>query len=118
MDKILIQGLTINAIIGILPHEREYPQPLVLDITLEHPITYSAQTEDLSLSINYAQVCSEVTAFVVARKARLIETLAEEICQFILDKFKPRAVTLKILKTHAVVNTAGVGVEITRTNED
>lgn len=118
MDKILIQGLKIDAIIGILPHEREYEQPLILDITLLHPLQECARSNDLSLSINYAEVCTQVTAFVKERKAELIETLAEEICQFILDNFHPKSVTLKILKTHAVLNTQGVGVEITRTNED
>ncbi len=85
MDKILIQGLKIDAIIGILPHEREFEQPLILDITLQHPLQKCATTGDLNLSINYAQVCAQVTAFVKERKAQLIETLAEDICRFILD---------------------------------
>lgn len=118
MDKILIQGLDVNAIIGILPHEREFEQPLKLDITLFLPLQGCARSGDLSLSINYAEVCSRVTTFIRERKAELIETLAEEVCQYILKTFKPQAVTLSIIKTRAVVNTQGVGVEITRNNED
>lgn len=118
MDKIIIRGLKIDAIIGILPHEREYPQPLVLNITLEHDIKECARTGDLNKSINYAQVCTAITEFVQVQKARLIETLAEDICHFILQQFQPDAVTLSIVKTHAVLNTDGVGVEIHRTKED
>lgn len=118
MDKILVKGLKVNAIIGILPHEREFEQPLELDITLEHDIRACAVSGDLSLSINYAEVCKEVTAFIKEQKAQLIETLAEDICSFILKKFQPHAVTLRILKTQAVIDTVGVGIEIRRSNED
>ncbi len=117
MDKILIQGLQIDAIIGIYPHEREFEQPLVLDITLEHPLQECALTGDLTKSINYAEVCAVVTDFVHEKKAQLIETLAEDICRFLLEKYQPHSVTLRIVKTHAVLRTQGVGVEITRTRD-
>lgn len=117
-DLIVIEGLEINAIIGIYPHEREYAQPLVLDLVMEHDIGSCAQSGDLDLSINYAQVAAEVSAFIQAQKAELIETLAEAVCRFILLRFKPSAVTLKIVKTHAVLNTTGVGVQIRRTQQD
>ena len=107
----------VNAIIGILPHERQYAQPLRLDITLEHSITECAQSGNLQASIDYAAVCTRVSSFVQERKAELIETLAEDICHLILQEFKPSSVTLRIVKTQAVLNTQGVGVEITRTAE-
>lgn len=118
MDKILIRGLSINAILGICPHEREIEQPLLLDLTLELPLKECAQSGDLSKSIDYADVCLKVTQFVRQQRALLVETLAEEICRFILEQYHPRAVTLRLLKTQAVLHTQGVGVEITRTLED
>lgn len=118
MDKIIIKGLQIDAIIGILPHEREFEQPLILDLELEHSTKECANSGNLDLSINYAKVCSDVTQFVKEQKALLIETLAENICHFILKNFHPNSVTLRIMKTHAVLNTQGVGVEITRKQED
>lgn len=118
MDKILIRGLSIDAIVGIYPYEREHEQPLLLDLTLEQPLKECAQSGDLSKSINYADVCLKVTDFVRQQKALLVETLAEDICRFILDQYHPRSVTLRLLKTQAVLHTQGVGVEITRTLED
>lgn len=117
-DLIVIEGLEVNAIIGIYPHEREYAQPLVLDLVMEHELGPCAKSGDLDLSINYAQVAAEVAAFIQAQKAELIESLAEAVCRFILLRFKPSAVTLKIVKTHAVLNTTGVGVQIRRTQQD
>ena len=117
-DRIIIEGLKVNAIIGIYPHEREFAQPLVLDIIMEHDLRPCATSGDLNLSINYAQVAEEVSALVCALKCELLETLAEQVCQFILQNFKPRAVTLKIVKTQAVLNTSGVGVQIRRTQQD
>ena len=118
MDQIVIEGLKVNAIIGIYPHERQFEQPLVLDIIMEHDLHPCATSGDLNLSINYAQVASDVSALVRELKCELLETLAEQVCKFILHQFQPRAVTLKIVKTHAVLNTSGVGVQIRRTQHD
>lgn len=118
MDKIIIKELTVDAIVGILPHEREYEQPLLLDLTLEVPLKACAQSGDLSLSINYADVCQKVTEFVRQQKARLLETLAEDLCCFILETYHPQTVTLRICKTQAVLHTKAVGVEITRCSDD
>lgn len=117
-DLVIIEGLKVNAIIGIYPHEREFEQPLVLDLIMEHDIKCCARSGNLDLSINYAQVSTEVAAFIKETKAELIETLAEQICKFVLQQFKPSAVTLKIVKTHAVLDTTGVGVQIRRTQSD
>ena len=73
MDKILIRGLSIDAIVGIYPYEREHEQPLLLDLTLELPLKECAQSGDLSKSINYADVCLKVTDFVRQQKALLVE---------------------------------------------
>lgn len=118
MDQILIKGLKINTVVGILEHERMHPQPLVLDITLEHDLKPCARSGNLELSINYALVCETVTQFVKEHPAYLLETLAEDVCQFILEKFKPSAVTLTIMKPQAVYDTDGVGIQITRKQGD
>lgn len=118
MDQIFIKGLKINTIVGILEHERIYPQPLVLDITLEHDLKPCAKSGDLDKSINYAEVCELVTQFIQEHPAYLLETLAEDVCQFILGKFKPATVTLSITKPNAVLNTEGVGIKITRKQGD
>lgn len=118
MDQIFIKGLKLNTIVGILEHERIYPQPLILDIVLEHDLKACAQSGNLELSINYAQVCESVTQFIQEHPAYLLETLAEDVCQFILSTFKPSAVTLSISKPNAVLNVDGVGVKITRKQGD
>ena len=118
MDKILIRSLRIDTIVGIHPHEREIEQPLIADITMYLPLKPCAQSGDLNLSINYADVCQQVTAFVRQKKALLLETLAEDVCQFILEQYHPQKVKLRLMKTQAVLHTEGVGVEITRTLED
>lgn len=118
MDQIFVKGLKINTIVGILEHERKFPQPLVLDLTLEHDLKPCATSGDLSLSINYAQLCEDVSNFVSEHPAFLLETLAEDVCKFILDKFKPQSVTISISKPHAVLNVDGIGVKITRKQGD
>ena len=53
MDKILIRGLSIDAIVGIYPYEREHEQPLLLDLSksvLKAAISASPSTMLMSAS--------------------------------------------------------------------
>ena len=49
MDKILIRGLSIDAIVGIYPYEREHEQPLLLDL-IKAAISASPSTMLMSAS--------------------------------------------------------------------
>mgnify|MGYP000031497549 CR=1 FL=1 len=115
MDKIFIEGLKVECIIGILPYEREHTQTLIIDISLEHDLTLAGIKHDLSLSIDYAALASRVEAYVIERKAELLEELGVELCDLILKEFKPQKVTLKLNKPQAVKAATGAGIEVSKT---
>lgn len=115
MDKVFIRGLRISCIVGILPHERELEQDLQADIVMELDLKKAALTGDLNESVDYARVCREVTDFIKHRQARLLESLAYEVCAFILKNFKLQKVTVALTKLQAVPGTQGVGVEAAMT---
>jgi dihydroneopterin aldolase len=35
MDEITLRGLRFHVLVGVLPHEREHPQPLEIDLTVQ-----------------------------------------------------------------------------------
>lgn len=114
-DRILVQGLEFETIIGILPDERETPQPLRIDLVLEvDSIREAVDSERIDRTVDYAAVSRRVTEIAREGRFQLVETLAEHCCRALLDEFPIRRLTLRAMKPHALAEAAGVGVEITR----
>lgn len=117
MDKIFLRELQIDAIIGVLPHERIQPQPVIINLEIATDIRAAAKTETLVDTIDYAAIAQCVTDFVSASKFQLLETLAEKIAELILQKFKVNWLRLEIAKPSALKNAKNVGIIIEREYE-
>ncbi len=114
-DRILVQGLEFETIIGILPAERETPQPLRVDLVLEvESFRQAVESEHIDQTVDYAAVSRRVIEIAREGRFQLVETLAERCCQALLAEFPIRRLTIRLLKPHALAEAAGVGVEITR----
>ena len=116
MDKIFVEGLQVDCIIGVLPFEREETQPLIIDLVLEHDLKPAASAHDLSL--DYAALSERVAEYVIARRAFLLEELAFELCDLILKEFKPRRVTIRLKKPQAVKMAQAAGIEVSKTADN
>ena len=114
MDKIFVNDLRIECIVGILPAEREHSQPLLVSIELEASLEEAGRTGSLEKSIDYALLSERVKSYVVDRKAGLLEELAVELCDLIEKEFKPVSVKIRLNKPEAVAFAQGVGIEIFR----
>ncbi len=114
MDRIFIQQLEIKCLIGILPWEKQVPQPLRFDIELLLPLQAAGLENDLSQTVDYADVAQRIEAL-LRPPHELIETVAEKVCQMLLDTY-PRVeqVHLRIHKPAAVPAAQSVGVDIWR----
>lgn len=116
MDKVFIQGLEIETLIGIYDWEREIRQPLVFDVTMAYDNRVPGNSGALGDAIDYEAVVNDLRAFVEARDDGLLETLAEAACERLLARFRFDAITLRIDKPGAarLLGCAGVGIEIHR----
>lgn len=114
MDKVFINGLKVQAVIGVYEFERLHSQPLIFDIVMTSDLKPAGQSDDLNDAINYAAVSEDVLLLAKNSKPLLIERLAEEVAAMILQKYQPQDVTVKISKPEAVAAANCVGVEITR----
>ncbi len=118
MDKVFVQGLKVMCIVGILPKERITPQPLIIDLVLEHDLKEAGVKHDLGLSIDYHALSLRVTEYVIRRKAPLLEELGVELCDLILKEFHPQRVSVRLVKPQAVENALGAGIEISKTADN
>ena len=114
MDKVFIEGLEIEALIGIYDWERRIRQPLVFDIEMAFDNRVPAATDAIDDTLNYKAVSKRVMQYVGESDFGLVETLAEKVAAIILDEFGVAHVRLKLSKPGAVRGARAVGVIIER----
>lgn len=114
MDRVFIEGLEVDTVIGAYDWERGIRQCLRLDLSLGWDNRPAAAADDLSLALDYAAVTARVQAFAQEAEFILVETFAERLAQTLLSEFQIPWLRLKLTKPGAVPAACGVGVEIER----
>jgi dihydroneopterin aldolase len=114
MDHVFIEGLEIEALIGIYDWERRIRQPLVFDIEMAFDNRVPAATDAIEDTLNYKAVSKRVVEYVSQSGFGLVETLAERVADVILDEFGVQRLRLKVSKPGAVRGARAVGVVIER----
>ena len=114
MDKVFIEGLEVDTLIGAYDWERGIRQCLRLDLTFAWDIRPAAAGDDLSKALDYAAVNQQVQAFAAAARFELVETFAERLAESLLAQFAAPWLRLRVTKPGANPLARGVGVEIER----
>lgn len=116
-DRIELRGLQVRAVVGVLAHERLWPQPLELDLDLSVDLTAAGASDALEDTVDYGEVCEVVRRTVTTLEPLLLERLAVAAADAVLaldDRLT--AVTLTVRKTAPPVDSlASSGVRVTRT---
>jgi dihydroneopterin aldolase len=113
-DKVFIEALEIEALIGIYDWERRIRQPLVFDIEMAFDNRKPAASDDIADTLDYKAVSKRLIDYVSQSSFGLVETLAERCAAIILDEFAVSHVRLKLSKPGAVRGARAVGVIIER----
>ena len=117
MDKIEIKKLEIFANHGVFPEENVLGQKFVISATLYTDTRKAGLTDELTASIHYGEVSHMITKFTKEHTYKLLETLAENLCQMLLQELPLlKMITLRVEKPWAPVGLPleTVAVEITR----
>lgn len=113
-DKVLINDLTVDAILGILPEERVQAQRVVINLTIFTDTQPAAKSQNIADTVNYAELSSQAAQLTVEGEYLLIESLVEDLAALTLDHPTAKAVTVRVEKPQAVSAAGSVGVEIYR----
>ncbi len=114
MDKVFIEGLEIEALIGIYDWERRIRQTLVFDLEMAFDNRVPAASDAIADTLDYKAVSKRLIAFVQQSQYGLVETLAEECARIIREEFGVAWLRLKLSKPGAVTGSKAVGVIIER----
>lgn len=114
MDIIYLNDLQIETIIGIFDWEREVKQTISLDLEMGTDIKKAAASDHIDDTLDYKAVSKRLIDFVEQSEFQLVETLAERICEIIMNEFDVPWVKLRVNKKGAIRGAQDVGVIIER----
>ena len=114
MDKVFIEALEIDAVIGIYDWERTIRQPVQLDIEMDFDNRIPAASDKIEDTLDYKAVSKRLIQFVGDSSYGLVETLAENCARIIIEEFGVSRVRLKLSKLGAVRGARAVGVIVER----
>ncbi|MCK6542007.1 dihydroneopterin aldolase [bacterium] len=115
-DKIRLVNLIIYAHHGAHEEERRLGQRFEIDVELGLDFQPAALADDLHLSVDYGTVYQRIHTVVTEKKYYLIEAVAENIAQRLLNDFPIQVVTVCVRKPSVPIHGSldHVEVEITR----
>ena len=80
-DRIELKGLKFHANHGVLEHETEFGQAFSLDITCWLDFAGAARDDDLTQTVNYAELADAALKIATGTPRQLIETVVVEIAE-------------------------------------
>lgn len=110
MDKLEIQGLAIKAIIGVYEWEKQIKQTLKFD--LEIGGDFSQCQDQIENSIDYAKLSQTLEQFVENTSCQLVETLAHQSADFLMEQFKLQSLILSLSKPGALPMADNVKITV------
>jgi dihydroneopterin aldolase len=93
-----IQGLEVFCRIGVPDEERMAEQRLLLDVSMEPIVPFAELEDSIERTVDYHAVSVGLASLAVARSRRLIETLAQDAADWIVENHAVRSVKVRVRK--------------------
>ena len=95
LDEITLRGMRFHALVGVLPHEREHPQPLEVDLT-----AWVVRGQPI---VDYRRLYADVRAAVESPTLLYLEELAESIATRVMSEAAVQRVRVAVRKPHVAI---------------
>jgi len=114
-DRIIVNGLVVEAFVGVHDFERDAPQRVRFDVEIDTVDDYAERVRTTRAYVSYA----DVVEFIESRAhsgehVELVETWAEHVATFALRNELARVVRVSVQKLDIFAAADGVGVAIER----
>ena len=111
---VIVRDLEIKTVIGVHDYEKRAAQRILVNADLAVEEEGPALSDRLDDVLDYAEVVRNIERIARAGHVNLVETLAERVAAWCLEKPRVLSVRIRIEKPDVINNAAGVGIEITR----
>ncbi len=98
MGQIKISDLELSLHVGVSDEERAKPQRLLVTVEMEHDFASAAATDRVTKTIDYSAVAQRLLQFGEGRSWKLIEKLANDMAELIINEFQPGEVRIELKK--------------------
>lgn len=119
-SSILIKGIQLTAHCGVTETERNQPQPIVVDLTLQCQNNQAFHSDQLTDTVDYAALTQRVKEIGERQPCALLETLAEHLCQKLFREFPLTQIEIWVRKIRPPMKdfTGSVGIRLLRSRQD
>ena len=117
MDTIFLEQVSVQTKLGVPNWERLKPQTIILDIEIGYDLSQSCKSDEIEDTVDYGEVVNRIRATLQENSFKLVEALAEHVCQLILQEFKAKQVKVKVSKPSVLSGLKALGVIIERRAE-
>jgi len=102
-DAISLRGMRFHTLVGLLPHEEKFPQPLELDVTAYLSLRQVGETDSTRMLLDYRHLYQIVADAVGTSHHKLLEALCERIAAQVLASEGVNRVRVAARKPHAPI---------------
>ncbi len=102
-DTIKITGIKTFGYHGVFENEKKSGQDFFIDIEYKYETSEAIAKDEIEKAIDYGAIISKVKSIVEAESKNLIETVANQIAQELLNNFRIEWVKVTLHKPHAPV---------------
>ncbi len=102
MDKVRVEAIETQAVIGVYEFEHLAPQPLILDLELTTDFSRAFISDDLYDALDYDAITQQVRVFCETSRYQLLETLAGGIITLLMDHYPVDKIAVTIRKPNAL----------------
>lgn len=113
MGRITLTGLRAHGYHGVFDFERAEGQEFEVDVVLDLDLGPAARSDDLTDTIDYGQLASDLVAVVTGPPVNLIETLADRLVTVCLADARVAAATVTVHKPGAPIRHRFSDVAVT-----
>ena len=118
-DRIEIESLQLDCIVGIHANEREREQPVLADLRADLDLAVAGKSGRIADTVDYDRVARELSALLKFRRYKLLENAAEECAAMLLGVHPAlERLQLRLVKPLALARARTAGVVIERTRSD
>ena len=99
---IKIENLRLRTVVGIYEWEKNVKQDIVINIELEFDGSMAVKTDDIEHTVDYKTITKKIIAEIESREYNLIEKIAGDIVNIIMEDTRVDRASVRIDKPGAL----------------